>query len=183
MNTEAQQKESTDHDHAFVLLKTHITDSLIDEEGAELLTSLHSKYMSHLGEESTYSANTLREKIRKTFPQLKEYKQSNKKGIIICNENLSEETATKRANFDHNSIVEAALYLRGLIKDVQRTMNDLPETLSAEVLAKVQAAPPDDLVKFFQVLYTGSTGECYTSRCKCHEKSYHLSLNENNPPQ
>ena len=33
---------------------------------------------------------------------------------------------------------------------------DLPDTLSAEIFSKGQAEPPDDLLKFFCVLYTGT---------------------------
>lgn len=157
--------DSSGHDFAFKSLKDHITETLIEAEGAELLTSLHAKYMNHLGVESSYSANTLREKIMKTYPQLKQCKQSNKQGVIIYNAALCEETAVKRATFDHNSIIEAAFYLRGLIKDIQKTLCDLPETLSADILCKGQAAPPEDLLKFFRVLYTGSSGN--DSFCSC----------------
>ena len=69
--------EASGHDLAFNVLKGYITETLIEAEGAELLTSLHSKYMDNLSEESTYAANTLREKILKTYPQLKQCKQSN----------------------------------------------------------------------------------------------------------
>ena len=62
---------------------------------------------------------------------------------------LSEATAIKCATYDHHSIVEAAFYLRGLVKEIQRKVLELPETLSADILSKGQAEPPDDLVKFF----------------------------------
>ena len=40
----------------------------------------------------------------------------------------------------------------------EKQITDLAEPLTAEALAKGQAEPPEDLIKFFNVLYTGSTG-------------------------
>ena len=94
----------------------------------------------------------------KTFPLLKQCKPSNKQGLIIYNAAMSEGAPIKRDNFEHNSIVEATFYLRGLIKNLQRKICDLPETLSADIPTKGQGKLSDFLIKFFCVLYTGSTG-------------------------
>lgn len=164
-SADQSQREESDHDRAFQVLRDHVTDTLIDTEGAELLTSLHEKYLSELGYDSSYTANTLREKIMKTFPQLRQCKQSNRQGIVIYNPTLSEEATIKRANFDHNSIIKCTFYLRCLIKDAEWNLSDLPETLSVDILAKGQAKPPEDLVKFFHVLYTVSSGQLILPYC------------------
>lgn len=146
------------HQNAFETLKVHIVDNLIEAEGAELLTSLHATYLKILGDDySTYPASSLRDKILQEFPeQLSQCKRSNKKGIIIYNASLSEDTATKRALFDSHSIIESAWYLRRLVKDIERQSEELPDKLTADILSKGQGDPPEDLVTFFTVLYTGS---------------------------
>ena len=96
-------------------------------------------------------------RLFKTFPdQLKQCKLSNKQGIIIYNNTLSEDTANRRAMFDHTLIVEAAFYLRGLIKNVVKRHEDLPENLNSDMLSNGQGDPPEELLTFFKVLYTGS---------------------------
>ena len=146
------------NDHAFSVLKRHIQETLVESEGAEFLASLHGRYVKELGVDSTYSAHSLREKISRTLPELKACKQCNKTVIILYNPALTEDGAIKRANFDQNSIVEAAYYLRNLVKHVEKNSENLPEPLSADALAKGQAEPPDYLIRFFTVLCTGSTG-------------------------
>ena len=168
--------QDTDHDNAFKLLCQHIRETLVEAEGAELLTSLHSRYMKNLRENSTYAADTLKEKILKKFPQLQQCKQSNKQGLIIYNAALTETTAVKRATFDHHSIVEAAFYLRGLVKDIQKNVMDLPDTLSADILSKGQAEPPDDLLKFFCVLYTGTGNKVIFETKNVHYPQLHCTL-------
>lgn len=148
----------TSHQKAFDILKIHIVETLIDLEGAELLTSLHARYLRDLADEhSTYSAASLCDKIIQAFPdQLKQCKLSNKQGIIIYNNTLSEDAANRRAMFDHTIIVEAAFYLRGLIKNVLKQHEDLPENLTTDMLSNGQGDPPEELLTFFKVLYTGS---------------------------
>jgi hypothetical protein len=158
-SNESCQSRVTSHDRAFSQLRAHIVNNLIHSEGAELLTSLHSKYISYMDDEhSTYPASSLRDKIITEFPtQIKQFKLSNKQGIVMCNSNLAEDTAIKRALFDHNSIIEAAFHLRSLIKGIERTQKNLPDQLTADILSKGQGEPPEDLLTFFRVLYTGST--------------------------
>ena len=173
--------EPTKHQQAFIFLSEYIRENLIDSEGAQFLTSLHSKYMERLGEQSSYSARSLHERIKKDFPELKECKQSNKTGIILYNPTLSEETAIKRANFDHNSIIETAHYLRNLVKQMEKNIGELPEPLNTETLSKGQAEPPDDLKKFFQVLYTGSSGKLGNSNRCSFDVVSHLHAYRTNP--
>ena len=148
------------HERAFSILKSHIEESLIEAEGAELLTSLHSRYISELPDEnSSYPAASLRDKILQYFPeQLQQCKPSNRKGVIIYSNKLSEETAIRRELFDHSLIVEVAFYPRGRVKEAEKHQ-DLPETLTPDLLLKGQGDPPEELQTFFKVLYTGSVKE------------------------
>ncbi len=147
------------HDEAFEGLKSYICVTLVENEGAELLTSLHTRYMNNLdSENSNYSAQTLCEKILKEFPdKLRKTKTSNRKGIVIYNSQLTEETAIRRADFDQYSIKEAAFYLRTLIMRMINVAEDLPEHLTAETLATGQGKTPQPLLDFFTVLYSGSS--------------------------
>ncbi len=104
------------------------------------------------------------------FPHLKVIKQSNKSVIILYNPALSADNGIKRANFDQHSIIEAAYYLRGLLKDQEKNTKNLPEPLSADIVAKGQAEPPDELHRFFRVLYTGST-DMYLIHMFYHHKN------------
>ena len=154
------------HERAFSILKSHIEESLIEAEGAELLISLHSRYISKLPDEnSSYPAASLRDKILQYFPeQLQQCKPSNRKGVIIYNNKLSEETVIRRDLFDHSLIVEVAFYLRGRVKEAEKHQ-DLPETLTPDLLLKRQGDPPQELQTFFKVLYTGSVKERESYDC------------------
>lgn len=110
-------------------MKNYITDNLMESKGSEVLTSLHSQYMQHLqGEESTYSAESLRVKIFKAFPdQLSQCKMNNKQSNTIYNRTLSEETAIRRELFNHSSVVEVACYLREMIRKAKQK-SSLPKS-------------------------------------------------------
>ena len=72
------------------------------------------------------------------------------------NANLSQDATIRRANFDDNAVQEAAFYLRSLILKVQSAQDDLPKPIPTEALEVGQADPPDAVLEFFRVLYTGS---------------------------
>ena len=79
-----------------------VTNTLIEND-AELLTSLHSKYITLLGKsDSKYPARSLHEKLNKTFTNsLKTTKRDKNAGLIVYNGSLSEE-----ATFDEHSVKE-----------------------------------------------------------------------------
>jgi len=51
---------------------------------------------------------------------------------------------------------DAFYYLRSLILRIQSTQDDFPSPITAEALNVGQAEPPDAVIEFFRVLYTGS---------------------------
>ena len=146
------------HEDAYGTLKMYITNTLVDNEGAELLTSLHARYMTFIGsDESTYPARSLSAKIFNTFPcALKQTKTSNKTGIIIYNASLTEESAIRKACVDEHSIKESALHLRSLILGQMAIQSELHDPLTAAALAIGQSKPPQELLDFFQYLYSGT---------------------------
>ena len=105
------------HEDAYGTLKMYITSTLVDNEGAELLTSLHARYMTILGsDESTYPARPLSANIFNTFPcASQQTKTSNKTGVIIYNASLTEESAISQACIAEHSIKESALHMGSLI--------------------------------------------------------------------
>ena len=91
------------HNEAFdKKLQVHVVNTMINDAGTELLTSLHSRYLTHLKvDDSSYPARSLCEKLLKTFPDsLQTTKKSKKAGIIVFNVILSEESAIRKAKFD-----------------------------------------------------------------------------------
>ena len=78
------------HKEAFQSLKMYIDDTLIKNEGAEFLTSIHKQYLTLLGDtDSSYPSQSLLDKIQKEYPiTLKRHKMSNKAGVIIFNSKL-----------------------------------------------------------------------------------------------
>ena len=151
--------KTIEHAAAFNKLKEHIQLSLVDEPGAELLTSLHSRYLNLLGE-STYSAQRLSEKILKDYPdELRSCKISNKQGIVIHNASIDRATAIRRAYVDDHSVIETAMYLRKKILTMMSEQNDLINPVTAESLVKGQGEIPCSLLTFFRTLYTGSSSE------------------------
>lgn len=155
----AKSSRLTDLDAAFESLRDHIDVALVSDEGAELLTSLHSRFMVFLGEDvATFSARSLADKIMKAYPdKLNTCCINTRRGIVIYNARLSEEAAIRRAHFDEHSVQEAAFYLRSLILKMQRSQDDLPEPITVEALRSGQGPPPDDVLAFFRVLYTDSS--------------------------
>ena len=104
--------------------------------GAELLTSLHERYMNCLCE-STYAAQTLGEKILREYPKyLCSCKLTNKQGIVIYNASIRKETAIRRAQMDDQSIKEAAMYLRSKILSMSSEQKELPRPLTTEAVMK-----------------------------------------------
>ena len=150
-------EKSQAHKAAFDDLKLYLEDTLVESEGAELLTSLHQHYMTKLeDDESKYSAQTLCEKILKEFPTLQKTKKSNKSGIVIYSHSLTAEAAIRRATFDEHNLKETAFYLRSLIIATMSEHNELPNPLTAEALAKGQTDTPEPLLQFFRLVFSGS---------------------------
>ena len=162
-NTHDQVRDlkSTSHQRSFSLLKKYIDDQIIAKEGAELLASLHQRYLTNLDEStSIYDARSLKDKILREYPaQIKTHKLSNKEGTIIYNAKISQDAAVMKINTSHNTLLETAYHLRSLIKEMEHNQEPLPQKLTAEFLNKGQAEPPEDLVTFFKVLFTGKTGD------------------------
>ena len=161
------------HKAAFQELQKHIDVTLVSNQGAEYLSSLHVRYLTLLGDdETTYPARSLADKILKTYPnELTSHCVSRKTGTIIHNANLSQDAAIRRANFDDHAVQEAAFYLRSLILKVQSAQDDLPRPITTEALEVGQADPPDAVLEFFRVLYTGSNKPPWDERIERLVKS------------
>ena len=56
---------------------------------------------------------------------------SNKQGVIIFSNKLTEEQAVKRASMDDDSITEAAMYLRSIVKKMK---GQLPAPFTVDAL-------------------------------------------------
>ncbi|MCG7875152.1 MAG: hypothetical protein N0C90_02335 [Candidatus Thiodiazotropha endolucinida] len=154
------------HDKSFCDISEYVQEIVLDKEHAELLTSLHERYMIYLAEQgysdSNYKAQTLGSKLLKHFEGKLAMGKSNKRqGNVIYSRNIEKTEAVKyaleQASNKDAKIVEAALHLRALILDARNKCVDFPYPVTADILAKGQAEPPELLLKFFKVLYTGST--------------------------
>ena len=71
---------------------------------------------------------------------------SNKEGIIIFNQSLSEDAAVPRARFDDMSVKESACYLRSLILKMHHNQEDLPHPITAEAISAGQGVMPQPLL-------------------------------------
>ena len=153
------------HDKAFSDTVEYIQEAVVDNERAELLTSLHERYMVYLAEkgcsDSNYAAQTLASKLLKHFQgDLAMGKANKRQGNVMYSSKIEKSDAVKHA-FDQASskeakVVETALHLRALILEARNNCNDFPFPVTADILAKGQTETPDILLKFFKVLYTGS---------------------------
>jgi hypothetical protein len=61
-------------------------------------------------------------------------------------------------------VTEVALHIRASIQKLRANCKELPSPLTAEALAEGQIVPPDVLLQFYRVLYTGSE-KVDTSSC------------------
>jgi hypothetical protein len=83
--------EKTRQEDAFRLLKEYIDTTLVENEGAEYMSSLYRKYLLFYGTEDEsideiISSRWLCEKVLECYPNaLKKCKESKKKGNMICN--------------------------------------------------------------------------------------------------
>ena len=95
--------ESRDvHSKAFQSLAEYVQDSVINENKAEFMVSIHSRCISVLGDlgvdGSDYTVQTLTEKIIKHFGKAVSIaKSSNKQGNVLFNSKLDKEKAIKSA--------------------------------------------------------------------------------------
>ena len=129
------------------------------------MTSLLDKYNQALAEHdvdgASYCSIALRDKILKHFKgEVKIDKLSNKQGNVVYISTADKDealvAAIQYASSVECKISEAALHLRSAIMALKRHTEDLPHPLTAEALAKGQAFPPEILLQFYRVLYTGS---------------------------
>ena len=105
----------------------YITSTLVDNKRAELLTSLHARYMTFLGsDESTYPARPLSANIFNTFPCASQQTKPSKTGVIIYNASLTEESAIRQACIAEHSIKESALHLGSLILGQMAVQSEPP---------------------------------------------------------
>ena len=97
-----KDEKSRLHSEAYEKLKVYDVTNKLIENDAELLTSLHSKYITLLGKsDSKYPARSLHEKLNKTFTNsLKTTKRDKNAGLIVYNGSLSEEAAIRKITFD-----------------------------------------------------------------------------------
>ena len=111
-------------------------------------------------ESSDYTVQTLTEKIIKHFGKAVSIAKSSNKQAMCC----STVSLTKKKPLTQQSSMLAlwvqvewiALHLRAVIMQLRRTCGELPSPLTAEAFTKGQACPPDVVIQFFRVLYTGS---------------------------
>jgi len=159
LQDDQSSNEPSHHQRAIEGVKSHVQRTLIDIQGAEKLTTLFERYTDLLGtDETPYTAQKLCEKLLKEFPDvLKTCKRSNKDGVVLFNYMLDSDNAYRRANFDVHSVKEAAFYLRKQILSSPTT--EMPTPLNVESIHTGQANKPEDLLEFFKVLYTGSSGK------------------------
>ena len=79
---------------------------------------------------------------------------------MLFNSKFEKEKAIKSAEKYASSfeckVTEIALHLRVVIMQLRRTCGELPSPLTVEAFAKGQACPPDVVIQFFRVLYSGS---------------------------
>ena len=103
-----KDEKSRLHSEAYEKLKVYDVTNTLIENDAELLTSLHSKYITLLGKsDSKYPARSLHEKLNKTFTNsLKTTKRDKNAGLIVYNGSLSEEAAIRKNTFDEHSVKE-----------------------------------------------------------------------------
>ena len=156
LRDDASSQEPSAHEQALAAVKSHVQETLIDNQGAEKLASLLQRYTDALGyDETAYSAQKLCDRLLKDFPgALKTYKRTNKEGLVLYNHLLETEVAYRRANFDPHSLKEAAFYLRKCI--LSSKVTEQPTPLSVEAIQVGQGNKPEELMEFFRILYTGS---------------------------
>ena len=143
------------HSSAFEHLQLHIQHTFIDNDGAELLTSLHKRYLENLKiDDSQYTAQSLVKKIMNSFPTLQQTKAQNR--IVIYSSQLTPESAIRLACYDKHYLKETARYLRTLVLNVKKTQSCLPDPLTVEALAEGQGDTPEELFDFFRTLFAGS---------------------------
>ena len=90
------------HERAFSDIIAYIQDAVVDNERAELLTSLHERYMVYLAEhgcsDSNYAAQTLASKLLKHFKGKLAMGKSNKRqGNVIYSSKIEKSDAVKHA--------------------------------------------------------------------------------------
>jgi hypothetical protein len=149
-----KQQDPNMHEKAIDSIKLHVQQTLIDNEGAEKLTSLFARYIGIIGTDDTsYTSQKLCERLLNAFPVvLSTCKHTNKEGVIVHHHSLGTDNAIKRANFDDNSLKEAAFYLRNLILvSKTHTLED-----SWDIKTNIDSKPKE-ITEFFRILYSGKS--------------------------
>ena len=90
------------HEIAFDEIKTYVQTNLITNNKAELLTSLHERYMSYMAEQgscdTSYKAQTFGQKLMKHFQgKLKMGKINNRQGNVVFSSSIEKGDAVKIA--------------------------------------------------------------------------------------
>ncbi len=153
-----KDKPTSQHEEPWRKMHEYILSQIVKTDGAELLTSLHKRYMEWLGQDDTaFLAHHLEVKI------LKEFKEdvlianiSKKKGNVVYSCNISKEVAIRRAFFDEHGVKEAALKLRQEILQMETTSSS---TYSVDRVINGDGDPPSIVKTFFRVLFTGNDNE------------------------
>ncbi len=87
-------------------------------------------------------------------------KSSKKAGHVLHHKNLTDKCAIHNAQEFASSydyvVTQVALQLRRIIKQLSASTSELPSPVTLDALKKGQVAPPDILIHFFRVLYSGS---------------------------
>ena len=167
------------HEIAFKRLYEHISTFIIQKGCAELLSSLKFRYLRilmDLGEyDSSYTSQKLSEKILTQFSdRLRTYCLSNK-GTVVCANHIEMHDAVNEAFFALSStnatIVDVALQLRSVILQLQENTRPLPQDITVDTLCAGEADAPEELLLFFQTLYTGSHSSVMSPRVESYVQS------------
>lgn len=163
--TKSDYQEARDiHQNAFQKLVDYVQSSVIEEKCAEMLTSLHSRYLQHMHDDGldtmTYSTQALANKLLRHFgDKICMDKLNNRQGSFVYSNAIGKEEAIRCA-FAHlntpETLVEgAAQYLRDTILKLLHSRPELPYPLTPDSLGKGQAEPPEILKRFLRTVYSG----------------------------
>ena len=162
------QEARETHQKAFGYLADYVKLNILENNRPEFITSIHIHYTAILNDQghlnTDYPVRSLTEKIKNHFGEdIAITKSSNKQGNVLYKAGLDPKEAVKSAQqyastFEFK-ITDAALHIRAIIQHLWATTSDLPSPVTVEALTEGQVQPPDVLLQFFRVLYTGSEKE------------------------
>jgi hypothetical protein len=155
---------SVAHDKAFSCIKDSV-NKVIKENSGVMLTTLHNDYINILAKNGvvgpTYSAQSLEQKICNTYKdKVQVDKITNKLGKIVFSKsiNIHEAYACAQEKTKVQFLVEeAACILRSEVLNLKSSCESLPYPLYAHDIFRGEVCAPESLVRFFTVLYAGSS--------------------------